>query len=69
MNNQLTWSRSTSPATIPDTTGKDEMFDVLWGRWPRWSELYIYSYAAETGGKIAQMNNVMRFGPAGPSVR
>ena len=47
----------------PKTTGRDEMFDVLWGRWPRWSELYIYSYANETGGKIAQMNNLLRFGP------
>lgn len=46
----------------PDSTGSDEMFDVLWGRWPRWSELYIYSYAAETGGKFAQLNNLMRFG-------
>ena len=48
----------------PKTPGRDEMFDVLWGRWPRWSELYIYSYANETGGKIAQMNNLMRVGPS-----
>jgi hypothetical protein len=46
----------------PSTTDEDEMFDVLWGRWPRWSELYIYSYAAETSGKIAQLNNIMRVG-------
>lgn len=46
----------------PDTPGQDEMFDVLWGRWPRWSELYIYSYINETGGKVAQLNNVMRAG-------
>jgi hypothetical protein len=46
----------------PKTTGKDEMFDVLWGRWPRWSELYIYSFANETGGKIAQLNNIIRMG-------
>jgi len=45
-------------------TGKDEMFDILWGRWPRWSELYIYSYINETSGKIAQMNNLIRFGPS-----
>jgi hypothetical protein len=45
-------------------TGKDEMFDLLWGRWPRWSELYIYSYATETSGKFAQMNNLIRFGPS-----
>ena len=44
-------------------TPEDEMFDLLWGRWPRWSELYIYSYVNETGGRIAQMNNLLRFGP------
>ena len=48
----------------PHTTGKDEMFDVLWGRWPRWSELYIYSYPNETSGKIAQWNNLLRLGPS-----
>ena len=47
----------------PKTTGRDEMFDVLWGRWPRWSELYIYSYPNETAGKIAQLNNILRLGP------
>lgn len=44
-------------------SGKDEMFDVLWGRWPRWSELYIYSYINETSRKVAQMNNLARIGP------
>lgn len=48
----------------PNSTGTDEMFDILWGRWPRWSELYIYSYIYETGGRIAQMNNVGRIGPS-----
>jgi hypothetical protein len=43
-------------------TGKDEMFDVLWGRWPRFSEGYIYSYVNETSGKIAQINNIERIG-------
>jgi len=47
----------------PNTKGTDEMFDVLWGRWPRWSELYIYSYIYETSKKIAQMNNIIRVGP------
>jgi hypothetical protein len=45
----------------PTTAGRDEMFDVLWGRWPRWSELYIYSYIKENG-KIAQLNNIERVG-------
>lgn len=44
------------------TSGKDEMFDVLWGRWPLWSELYIYSVIPETGGRVAQMNNLGRIG-------
>jgi hypothetical protein len=47
----------------PNTKGTDEMFDVLWGRWPRWSELYIYSYINETSKKVGQMNNIIRFGP------
>lgn len=47
----------------PNTADTDEMFDLLWGRWPRWSELYIYSYALETSGKIAQINNLARIGP------
>lgn len=46
----------------PDTKGTDEMFDILWGRWPRWSELYIYSYIVETGGRVAQLNNIQRVG-------
>lgn len=45
------------------STDSDEMFDILWGRWPRWSELYVYSYIVETGGRIAQMNNIARIGP------
>jgi hypothetical protein len=48
----------------PSTKGKDEMFDILWGRYPRWSELYIYSYIGETSKKNGQMNNLIRFGPS-----
>ena len=44
------------------STQNDEMFDILWGRWPRMSELYLYSYIYETGGKVAQWNNLHRFG-------
>jgi hypothetical protein len=43
----------------PDTT-KDERFDMLWGEWPRWSELYIYTYTKE--GKVAQNSNLQRVG-------
>jgi len=62
MNNQFILSGEVLSGDDPKTTGKDEMFDVLWGRWPRWSELYIYSYINETSGKIAQMNNLGRLG-------
>ena len=37
------------------------MFDGLWGRWPRWSEIGLYSYAAET--RVGQEANLIRFGP------
>ncbi len=44
-------------------TGNDEMFDVLWGRWPQWSEMYnIYSYVNET--RVGQTANLIRFGPS-----
>jgi hypothetical protein len=29
------------------TRGKDEQFDPLWGRWPQWSELYVYPVGLE----------------------
>ena len=39
-------------------TETDEGFDMLWARWPRWSELYIYTYATES--RIAENNNLHR---------
>ncbi len=43
-------------------TGNDEMFDVLWGRYPQWSEMYnVYSYVNET--RVGQTANLIRFGP------
>jgi hypothetical protein len=62
LNNQLSLVSEILSGDDPKTPNKDEMFDVLWGRWPRWSELYIYSYINETSGKIAQMNNLERVG-------
>lgn len=62
LSNKLTLSGELLSGDDPSTTGKDEMFDVLWGRWPMWSELYIYSYIYETGGRIAQLNNLGRLG-------
>jgi hypothetical protein len=63
-NNQLSLNAEYLSGDDPSTAGRDEMFDVLWGRWPLWSELYIYSMIYETGGRIAQMNNLARIGPA-----
>lgn len=63
-NNQVSLVGEFLSGDDPDTAEQDEMFDLLWGRWPRWSELYIYSYAVETGGRIAQINNIGHFGPA-----
>mgnify|MGYP006292361155 CR=1 FL=1 len=34
-------------------------FDPLWAEWPRWSELYIYTYSRET--MIAESTNLHRF--------
>jgi hypothetical protein len=62
LNNQVSLVGEWLSGDDPGSAGTDEMFDVLWGRWPRWSELYIYSYVLETSGKIAQLNNVARIG-------
>jgi hypothetical protein len=42
-------------------TAKYEGFDMLWGRYPRWSELYIFSYGKEA--RAADNSNLIRFGP------
>jgi len=43
-------------------TGNDEMFDVLWGRYVRLSEIYnAFAYTSET--RINQIANLHRFGP------
>ncbi len=43
-------------------TQDDEMFDILWGRYPRWSELYnVFSYINET--RVGQIANIQHFGP------
>ena len=61
LNNQLTFSVEFLSGDDPDTE-KDEMFDVLWGRWPYWSETGLYSYAAET--RVGQQANLLRLGPS-----
>lgn len=60
-NNQLHLFYEYLSGDDPDTHN-DEMFDILWGRWPRFSEAYIYSYINENGGRVAQLNNIQRLG-------
>jgi hypothetical protein len=62
-NNQVSLLGEFLSGDDPNTKGTDEMFDILWGRYPRWSEMYIYSYINETSKKNGQMNNIIRFGP------
>jgi hypothetical protein len=59
-NQQLTLSYEFLSGDDPNTQ-EDEMFDVLWGRWPFWSEAGLYSYAAET--RVGQQANLHRLGP------
>ncbi len=61
MNNQVKLNYEYLGGDDPNT-GTDEMFDVLWGRWPQWSELYNpYSNIKES--RIGQIGNTHRIGP------
>jgi len=62
MNNRLSLELEYLSGDDPDTR-EDEMFDILWGRYPRWSDAYAFACTLETGGRIAQMNNLLRIGP------
>ena len=59
-NNKLDFSFELLSGDDPSTED-DEMFDSLWGRWPRWSEIGLYSSAPEA--RIGQQANLIRFGP------
>ncbi len=41
-----------------ESTSANEAFDPLWGEWPQFSELYVYSYAKE--GAIGETTNLHR---------
>jgi hypothetical protein len=60
LNNQFSFSEEFLSGDDPRTKN-DEMFDNLWGRWPRWSEIGLYSFAAET--RIGNEANIHRVGP------
>jgi hypothetical protein len=64
LNNQVSLVGEFLSGDDPATTGQDEMFDILWGRYPRWSDLYVFGFSYETGGRSAQMNNLGRVGPS-----
>jgi hypothetical protein len=59
-NNQLSLSYEFISGDNPGSRN-DEMFDVLWGRWPRWSEMGLYIYAPEA--RVGQEGNLHRVGP------
>ncbi|MEI8044144.1 MAG: alginate export family protein [Verrucomicrobiota bacterium] len=60
LNNQLSLSYEFISGDNSGTRN-DEMFDVLWGRWPRWSEIGLYIYAPEA--RVGQEGNLNRVGP------
>jgi len=62
LKNQLRVQYEFNSGDDPGTAGENEQFDPLWGRYPRWSELYIYSFLPE-GGRPSQISNVQRVGP------
>ncbi|OHB58328.1 MAG: hypothetical protein A2Y07_08485 [Planctomycetes bacterium GWF2_50_10] len=45
----------------PDTA-QNEGFDILWGRWARWSDVYTDAWAMENG-RPADYTNLFRVGP------
>lgn len=40
------------------TTEKNEGWNPLWSRWPKWSESYIYTLIVENAGKVAYWSNI-----------
>jgi hypothetical protein len=44
-------------------SAQNEGFDILWGRWPRWSELMPFTTRQEQYGRTGQYQNIIRFGP------
>jgi hypothetical protein len=60
LNNQVNFSYEFLSGDNPNSKN-DEMFDNLWGRYPRWSEIGAYSAAAEA--RFGQEGNLHRLGP------
>jgi len=62
LNNQISVLAEYLSGDDKDTTGTDEMFDVLWGRYPRVGETWAVAYSAETSSRNAQYQNMSRIG-------
>ena len=60
LNNQLHVDYEYLSGDDPGTS-RVEAFDPLWGRWPQWSELYIYTIAMENG-RPGEITNLHRLG-------
>lgn len=56
--NQLRMDYEYESGDHPSTPNRDEQFDVLWGRFPRFSELWIYANAGET--RVGDPSNMHR---------
>ncbi len=61
LNNQFTLLTEYLSGDKRGSTGKDEAFDVLWGRTPRVSEVWAVAIGQETG-RNAQYSNLFRLG-------
>jgi hypothetical protein len=46
----------------PGSHGTNEAWQPLWGRWPQWSELYVYTVAFTKEAHLAEINNLHRLG-------
>jgi hypothetical protein len=62
LKNQVSFSAEYFSGDKAGTAGKDEMFDVLWGRYPRVGEIWNTAYTQETAGRLSQNNNLLRLG-------
>ena len=64
MKNQVRLFYEYASGDDPTSEGTDEGFDPLWGRWPRWTELYTIFVVPATGeGVTGETTNLHRFGP------
>jgi hypothetical protein len=62
LNNQLRLAYEFLSGDDPKTTGTNEAWVPLWGRWPQWSELYVITVAATLEQRVAEITNLHRIG-------